>query len=153
MERCITYIKFGVDLKGEIPGVWAGMNEKGVGLLGADGNAISNFQDDEYAGGEKTWETYEKVLFLTDSTDEAYKLLIDEYERMKIGETGDIVIIADRQKAVVLEYTLHQWGIQFTTEDTYVLRTNFFNVLKHLRPPSEDNSLHASSARRYDRAL
>ncbi|MFC1786672.1 carcinine hydrolase/isopenicillin-N N-acyltransferase family protein [Halobacteriota archaeon] len=147
------YIKFGVDIKNQIPGVWAGVNEEGVAILGADGNCILNFEGNKYGDARKTWEAYEEVLANTKSIEEAYKLLIDFYTMHNIGGTGDIVLVTDRTKAVVLEYSLNLWGIQFIIDQPYAVRTNFFNILKHLRPPPEENSLHLSSAKRYERTI
>jgi dipeptidase len=147
------YIKFGVDVEHKKPGVWAGVNDGGVAVLGADGNCILDFQGGDYGGGEKTWEAYETVLSKAGSVEEAYKLIIDLYTAHKIGGSGDIVLIADRSKAAVLEYSLNQWAIQFITNQPYVLRTNFFVGLRHLRPAPEENSLHLSSAKRYERAI
>ena len=148
-----NYIKFGVDVENQIPGVWAGVNEKGVGIVGADGNCMLTFEGEQYGGGEKTWEAYEEVLATTQTIEEAYKFLVDFYTLHKIGGTGDIVLVTDRTKAVILEYSLNLWGIQFIIGQPYVVRTNFFNILKHLRPSPEENSLHMSSTKRYERAL
>ncbi len=147
------YIKFGVDIKNQIPGVWAGVNENGVGIVGADGNCVLNFEGEKYGGGEKTWDAYEEVLANTKSVEEAYKFLMDFYTNHNIGGTGDIVLVADRTKAVVLEYSLNIWGIQFIIDQPYAARTNFFDILKHLRPSPEENSLHLSSAKRYERTI
>ena len=147
------YIKFGVDIKNQIPGVWAGVNEKGVGIVGADGNCVLNYEGEKYGSGEKTWEAYEKVLATTKSVEEAYPFLVDFYTRHNIGGTGDIVLVTDHTKAVILEYSLNLWGIQFVIEQSYAVRTNFFNILKYLRPLPEENSLHMSSAKRYERTL
>ncbi len=148
--RCI---KFGVDIENQTPGVWAGVNDQGVGILGADGNCMLDFVGEEYGSGQKTWEAYEGVLANTKSVEEAYKFLIDFYTRYHIGGTGDIILITDHEKAVVLEYSVNLWGVQFIIDQPYVIRTNFFNILKHLRPPPEENSLHLSSAKRYERAV
>jgi len=42
------YIRFGVDERKDFSGIWAGMNEKGVGILGADGNSVLNFVGNIY---------------------------------------------------------------------------------------------------------
>lgn len=147
------YIKFGVDAENKNPGVWAGVNDKGVAVLGADGNCILNFQGEDYGEGEKTWEAYEIVLSKAGSVEEAYKLIVDFYTANKIGGSGDVVLISDRSKAVVLEYSLNLWALQFVINQPYVIRTNFFVNLKHLRPAPEENSLHLSSAKRYERAI
>lgn len=147
------YVKFGIDIENKIPGAWAGVNEEGVSVLGADGNSVLNFEGEQYGSGERTWEAYEEVLANAKSVEEAYPLLIDFYTRYNIGGTGDIVLITDRKKAVILEYSLRLWGIQFVIDQPYAVRTNFFNILKHLRPSPEENSIHLSSAKRYERAM
>jgi len=150
-----NYIKFGVDIEGRKLGVWAGINERGVGIVGADGNSIADVHGEGYGGGEKTWEAYENVLGMARNIQDGYEYIMRFYEQEKIGGTGDIVLIADQNRAVVLEYSLHQWGLQFANrgEMPYVVRTNFFAVLKHLRPAKEDGGLHSSSDVRYERAL
>ena len=96
------YIKFGVSRIRKSPVSGGGVNVKGVGILGADGNSLPNFTGKNYAKGEKTWETYEEVLSKTDNARDAYKLIIDTYEDLNIGGTGDIILIADPDRAVVL---------------------------------------------------
>lgn len=147
------YIKLGVDAENKKSGVWAGVNDKRVAVLGADGNCMLNFQGGDYGGGEKTWEAYEIVLSKAGSVEEAYKIIIDFYTAHKIGGSGDIVLITDLSKAVVLEYSLNLWALQFVINQPYILRTNFFVNLKHLRPAPEESSLHLSSAKRYERAI
>lgn len=147
-----NYIKFGVAADKK-PGVWAGINNNGVGILGADGNSLLNFTGDKYSGGEKTWETYEEVLSKTKNAKEAYKFLIDAYEDMNIGGSGDIVLISDPNRAIILEYLPHMWGVEFIVDQPYVVRTNFFQVMQHLRPPRDMNSLHLSSHLRFERAM
>ncbi len=148
-----SYIKFGVGVKKQNLGVWAGVNERGVGILGADGNCCLSFEGDQYGKGEKTWEAYEEVLANTESVEEAYKFIVDFYTINNIGGSGDIILITDYKKAVILEYSLKLWGVQFIIEQPYVVRTNFFNILRHLRPAPEESSLHLSSAKRYERAV
>lgn len=146
------YIKFGVSPDKKKPGIWGGVNVNGVGILGADGNSLQNFEGKEYTTGEKTWETYEKVLSRTDNARDAYKFLIDAYEDLNIGGTGDIILIADPNRAVVLEYLPHRWGIEFIENRRDVVRTNFFQVMQHLRPSRDMNSLSLSSHMRFERA-
>ena len=147
------YIKFGVSPNKKKPGVWGGVNVKGVGILGADGNSLPNFTGKNYAKGEKTWETYEEVLSKTDNARDAYKLIIDTYEDLNIGGTGDIILIADPDRAVVLEYLPHMWGIEFIEDRRAVVRTNFFQVMQHLRPSRDMNSISLSSRLRFERAM
>jgi len=147
-----SYIKFGVDITNKYKGVWAGINDRGVSILGADGNSLIDYTGTQYGGGEKTWEAYETVLSEFDSARKAYAFLIDFYQENKIGGTGDIIIIADKKDSIILEYSFNTWSIQFK-DNPYMLRTNFFVNLPHLRPSPESNTLHMSSAKRYERAL
>jgi hypothetical protein len=149
----LKYIKFGVDKANKLPGVWAGVNEKGLSILGADGNGLIDYQGPEYGGGERTWEAYEYVLAECSTISEAYHYIIEFYTKNKIGGQGDIIIIADKKQAVALEYAMNLWSIQFNGNDPFIVRTNFFLNLPHLRPQPETNTLHLSSQKRYERAL
>jgi len=147
------YIKFGVSSGKKKPGVWGGVNDSGVGILGADGNSLQNFTGKGYTNGEKTWETYEEVLSKTDNVRDAYKFLIDAYEDQNIGGTGDIILIADTDRAAVLEYLPHKWGIEFIENHQDVIRTNFFQIMQHIRPPRDMDSVTLSSHLRFERAF
>jgi hypothetical protein len=150
------YIKFGIDaVQPDRTGVWAGVNEKGVAVVGADGNCIVDARGEGYDTGERTWEAYEEVLASAGNVVDAYKIIVDAYQEKGIAGTGDIVLIADPNRALVIEYSLNVWGLQFVDRNTscYVVRTNFFHILRHLRRAKEDDSLQFSSHRRYERAL
>jgi len=147
------YIKFGVDIENKIPGIWAGVNDGGLAIVGADGNCIYDYKGPHYGGGEKTWEAYEIVLSKYESVSEAYPFIMEYYFENKIGGAGDIIIMADRNRAVALEYTMNLWSLQFSGEVPYIVRTNFFLNMPHLRVMPETNSVHLSSAKRYERAI
>ncbi len=147
------YVAFGVDSENKLPGLWAGVNDKGLAIAGADGNSLRDFVGEQYGGGERTWEAYEEVLSLSKSVVEAYPLLLDFYSKHKIGGSGDIILIADTSRVAILEYSLNVWGIEFLESDPHIIRTNFFNILKHLRPAPEESSVHMSSSVRFERAV
>ncbi len=148
-----TYIGFGVDSTGKNPGVWAGVNKKGVVILGADGNSIRDFQGSKYGKGEKTWLAYEEALAKTSSAKEAVGYLIDFYTAERIGGKGDIILVSDPSFSAILEYSFEQWGIELLLDQTFMVRTNFFEVLKHLRPKPQTSDLNMSSAVRFKRAV
>ena len=152
MDGC-KYIKFGIDESGTKPGVWAGVNEHGLSIVGADGNSLINYVGPEYGSGEKTWVAYEEVLAHCKDVAEAYSFITDFYTKNRIGGTGDIIILADRNRSAAIEYTMDLWSIQFNGNTPYTIRTNFFVNLPHIRPKPETSSLHLSSAHRYARAL
>lgn len=148
-----TYLGFGADSTGKNPGVWAGVNEKGLVILGADGNSIRDFKGSKYGKGEKTWQAYEEALSKTASTQEACSYLIDFHNSNKIGGSGDIILVSDPSNSAILEYSFEQWGIELLLNRQFMVRTNFFNVLKHLRPRAETSDVNMSSAIRYERAV
>ncbi|MBU1628430.1 hypothetical protein KKB18_13760, partial [bacterium] len=43
-----SYLKFRTNKDETKPGFWAGINEKGVTILGADGNELRNFRGEGY---------------------------------------------------------------------------------------------------------
>ncbi|MFH1832726.1 MAG: carcinine hydrolase/isopenicillin-N N-acyltransferase family protein [Candidatus Levyibacteriota bacterium] len=146
------YLGFGADSTKKNPGVWAGINEKGLVILGADGNSIRDFKGPKYGKGERSWQAYEESLSKTASCKEACSYLIDFHNSNKIGGSGDIILVSDRINSAILEYSFEQWGIEFLSKNQFMVRTNFFNVLKHLRPKPETSDINLSSAIRYKRA-
>lgn len=146
------YIAFPVSEEKQ-QGVWAGINENGLSVLGADGNAATNYCGEEYGGGEKTWACYGDILGRCETIREAYPYLIDYYTTNKIGDTGDIVIMSDKKEAVAIEYTFDAISVQFTNQQRYIARTNFFVNLTSLRPSFHSNVLQISSMARYERVM
>ena len=149
------YIRFQAVEEEAFPGIWAGINRAGLFILGADGNAIEQHVGEQYGDGRKTWETYESVIANTTNTDEALHKIINDYNKIKVGETGDIILVGDRHKSVIIEYVYKRWSLQYIypQEDVFGLRTNFFINMPHLRPAEASMSVHASSAKRYERAM
>ncbi len=147
------YVKFGVDSNSQQVGVWAGVNDAGLAIVGADGNCVNDLQGEEFGSGALTWEAYERVLSQCKNVLEAYDFLIDFYQSRKIGGTGDIIVAADRERAVAIEYSWNIWSLHFVKSPSYVVRTNFFLNLPHLRPMPELSPVHLSSKVRYERAM
>lgn len=155
-EGVCPYIKFGAGKKG----VWAGINAYGLGVVGADGNGIINLGGKRYGKGHLTWEAYEHVIKNFKAVDEAYPWLVNYYDNNLIGGTGDIILLADTTKALILEYARPGiWGLNFCGLDIkpdfphYIARTNFFITLDKYRPAREDSPVHMSSAARYESAI
>ncbi|GEM_PF-2308492 len=145
------YLHLGTSLRPESTGVWAGVNEAGLVVLGADGNCLLNHVGNQYASLDASLEAYREVLETQDSLLGAVGHLVDFYEGRKVGGDGDIILVGQRGQAVAMEYTLNRWGIEFSGDRDYMVRTNFFQVMRHIRPPSDENSLHLSSALRHQR--
>jgi hypothetical protein len=172
------YLRFATNTNLRKPGLWAGVNQKGVILLGADALAIKTFssaptrrrrKEPAYGGIKELMVTYEKVMGTAATAKEGVNLFIQEYQKKRLGMDGDIVMLVDRQEAVAIEYSLNEWGLQFFTynksipvekfysgykgEGFCLIRTNFFLVLRHLRYLPQENTLHLSASKRYERVL
>ena len=152
------YIKFGTGKTG----VWAGVNAMGVGVVGADGNGIVNLTGDQYGGGRLTWEAYEYVIANFSTVSKAFPWLLEFYDKNQIGGTGDIVLLADPDMLLIMEYASPgNWGLQFRRKNDkfdehlppYILRTNFFITLGGFRPNPNSSPVHMSSEYRYGSAL
>lgn len=135
--------------------VWAGVNRSSVFVLGADGNSIVDHVGPKFCDGSETWKTYKKILNETKNATDALFKLIERYNRLKVGDTGDIVILGDKNGAFIIEYSYKHWAVQRIDpeEDGFGIRTNFFVNLSKLRPSQESSALHMSSSQRYSRAL
>ena len=149
--KTYAYLHLGTSIQPDATGVWAGVNEAGLVVLGADGNCLLNHVGDQYTSLNASLEAYQKVLETQDSLLGAVKYLMDFYEGRKIGGNGDIILVGLRGQAVAMEYTLNRWGIEFSGDRDYMVRTNFFQVMRHIRPAHDENSLHMSSALRHQR--
>ncbi len=147
------YMKFGTHLKPSKSGLWAGVNQKGLALLGADALGLATFWSKKFGGFKELTKTYEKVIGTAATAREALNIFIDEFQKQRIGLDGDIILLADRKEAIAVEYSFNQWGIQFSGSDYCLVRTNFFLVLRHLRHLPQEKILHLSALKRYERAL
>lgn len=147
------YLKFPVSLNPRKKGFWAGVNEKGLVVLGADANAIRRFSGRQYGGMEAVWEAYEGALGGAADVKEACDIIVRVYQRRRLGGPGDIVFVSDQSEALAIEYSLNEWGLEFIGKRPYLVRTNHFIELRHLRHSPDESSVHMSSATRYQRAL
>jgi hypothetical protein len=143
------YLKMASNADTSKKGVLAGVNEAGVVVLGADGNAQPNYTGAKYGSLNESLVVYESILSQCGSVREALDLVINEYQNRLMGGNGDIVIVGDRNDTVALEYLPNRWGIEFQGDNPYLIRSNFFVLMDRLRPPHEENTLHTSSAIRY----
>jgi hypothetical protein len=147
------YLKLATGLNPEKPGVWAGVNEAGVVVLGADGNCMPNYVGGKFVSLNESLVIYEDVLSRCGDAWEAMQYIIRSYQDERVGGDGDIVIVGDRKEAIALEFSPNRWGVQFRGDQSYIIRSNFFLLLESLRPRPEENTLHMSSAVRYSDAL
>ena len=147
------YLKMPSNSNPNSEGVLAGVNEAGVVVLGADGNALPNYVGGSFGSLNDSLVVYEKILGSCGTMQEALEVLIREYQDRHMGGNGDIVILGDRTTTVAIEYIPDRWGIEFQGEKPYLIRSNFFIILNNLRPAPEENTLHMSSSVRYADAL
>ncbi|MBA7662050.1 hypothetical protein ES703_70073 [subsurface metagenome] len=122
-------------------------------LLGADAYSMRVFTGRKYGGIKQLMKAYEKALGKASTAKEATEFIIREYQDKKIGLDGDIVLVADRREAIAVEYSLNEWGLQFSGPNPYLIRTNFFLVLRHLRHLPQEKGLYLSAVKRYERAM
>ncbi len=147
------YLKMASNMQPEQNGVLAGVNEAGLVVLGADGNCMPNYSGKKYSSLNESLVIYERLLSECRSTWEAIGFVMKAYQDLQLGGNGDILMIGDRSEAVAMEYTVDRWGIQFQSDNPYLIRSNFFILMNHLRPIPEESTLHTSSAMRYADAL
>lgn len=148
-----TYLKLPSGATIDDPGVWAGVNDAGLVVLGADGNCLPNYTSAKYSSLNESLVIYEKALINCTSAFDAMCYIMSQYNDKNIGGNGDIILVGDRKNSIALEYTPGRWGVQFQGSEPYLVRSNFFILMEHLRPQPEENSLHLSSAIRYQDAM
>ncbi len=140
-EGTYKYIGFGRE-KGA--GVWAGINEKGIGLVASDAHTAKKYPSPKNAS-ELVFGTYAQVLSEAKSVSAAKKLLVDFYETLKVP---DIVLVAGKKKALVIEYTPE--GTRFDSISSgFIVRTNHFLLAPGAKPKEKDPDTYA----RYGRAV
>jgi len=132
------------------PGLWAGINRFGLGIYGADGDAIFNRTGPEYGSPDLIRWCYQETLEQCRSVKEAYPFLINLYREHKIGCDGDIILLADPTEAVALEYAIERWGLQFSGPGSYIFRTNLYTTLPHYAPMDTENSRYMSHRKRFE---
>jgi hypothetical protein len=147
------YLKFPVFMNPHKPGLWAAVNENGVGILGADANTIAQYWGKRFGGEDVMWPAYEGAMGTAETARDAADFIVRAYQDGRTGMNGDIIFLADRREAIAVEYSLNEWGLEFSGGRPYLVRSNFFLQLRHQRPAPEEKSLHTSSALRYERAL
>lgn len=147
------YLEFGTHVNKRKSRLWAGVNQKGLVILGADALGMATFWNKKFGGFKELMKTYEKVIGMAATAREALTILLDDFQRQRIGLDGDIILLTDRKEAIAVEYSFNHWGIQFSGSDSYLVRTNFFLVLRHLNHLPQEKILHLSALKRYERAL
>ncbi len=147
------YLKLATQNDTSAKGVWAGVNQAGVVVLGADGNCMPNYVGWKYSSLNESLVIYEEILSQCGTAWEAMQFIMRSYQEQRVGGDGDIVIVGDATEAIALEFSPNRWGVQFRGDQSYIIRSNFFVLLNSLRPPPEENTLHTSSALRYADAL
>ncbi|MBN1552107.1 hypothetical protein JW979_11580 [bacterium] len=147
------YLKLSSSHNPREKGVWAGVNEAGMVILGADGNCLPNYCGTSYTSLNDSLVAYEEALAECETAQEAMEFLMRCYQSKHIGGNGDIIMTGDRNEAIAMEYSPDRWGIQYRASLPYLVRSNFFILLNSIRPMPEENTLHTSSAMRYNDAL
>lgn len=146
----MTIIEFPSFMDRSQEGIWAGMNSKGLGIYGADGDALFNKTDKEYSKVDMIRKAYKETLENNGSVKNAYHYLIEYYKMYLIGGDGDLILMADPYEICVLEYGIDKWGIQFYGRESYAFRTNFYTVLKQYSPSMYESSRYLSHRKRYE---
>lgn len=119
------------------PGLWAGINQFGLGIVAASAYTKKIYKAKPYTI-YNIFKGYEKMISNHKSVDEAICFLKNFYKN-KIKIVPDIVIIADRNKIAVLEFTPpNNFGIKIK-KNGYLLRTNQFQILKGGKNKNQDS--------------
>ena len=95
------YLRFRTNEDESKPGFWAGINEKGVTILGADGNEMRKFKGDDYGSFSTLLRSYEIALGNSANVYEGIKSLIYDYQINHIGGDGDIILLADKKDLTI----------------------------------------------------
>lgn len=133
------YVGFGRE-KGA--GVWAGMNRKGLGLVASDAHTIKDYPAPKDAA-DRIFGAYENVLAEQKSASSAKKFLLSFYKNLGLP---DMVLVADRKRAFVIEYSPGRYRIEEVTAG-FVVRTNHFLLAPGAKPVAKDPDSYARYAR------
>ena len=129
------------------PGLWAGINQFGLGIVAADTYTKKIYKTKPYTI-YNIFKGYEKTISNHKNVDEALNFLKDFYKN-KIKVVPDLVMVADKNKMAVLEFIPpNNFGIQIK-KGGYLLRTNQFKILKGGRNKNQDPESHV----RFENAL
>lgn len=124
-------------------GTWAGINEKGLGLVASDAHTTKKYQSPKNAS-DLVFGAYEKALSEKRSASSAKKSLIEFYGGLKLP---DIVLVADRKRAIVIEYSPERRRLEGIRAG-FVVRTNNFIIAPGAKPREDDPDTYL----RYERA-
>lgn len=121
------------------PGLWAGINEFGLGLVAADTYTKKEYKAKPYTV-YNIFKGYEKTIADCKNTDEAISFL-KSYYKNKIKVVPDLAIVADKNKIAAFEFAPgNKFGIKFSKN--FILRTNQFKILKGGKNKNEDPESH-----------
>ena len=128
------------------PGIWAGINEKGLGIVSADTYTKKNYKARPWTIN-KIFQGNEKVISKNKNVKQAIHFLKSKYKN-EIKDVPDLIILGDKNNIAVFEFTPpDKFGVKIK-EKGYVLRTNQFQILKGGMSRKED----PQSYKRFDRA-
>jgi len=118
------------------PGLWAGINQFGLGIVAASVYTKKTYKASPHTT-HNIFKGYEKTISNHKNVDEAIRFLKNFYKN-KIKIVPDLVMIADRDKMAVLEFTPpNDFGIKIK-KNGYLLRTNQFKILKGGKNENQD---------------
>ncbi len=118
------------------PGLWAGINQFGLGIVAADTYTKKKYRAKPYTL-YNIFKGYEKTVSDFKNVDEAINFLKEHYKN-KIKVVPDLIIVADRNQMAVFEFIPpDKFGIRIKNKG-YILRTNQFRILKGGRDENED---------------
>ena len=122
------------------PGLWAGINEYGLGIVAADTYTKKEYKAKKSVVDE-IFRGYEKAIADFKTTDEAVKFL-KKFYKSRIKIVPDLLILADRKKATAFEFTPpNKFGLKSVSKG-FVLRTNQFKILGGGKNRKEDPESH-----------
>ncbi len=110
------------------PGIWAGINEFGLGIATADTYTKKKYKAKPYTI-HNIFKGNEKTIAENKDVNGAIKFL-KKYYKEKIKYVPDLIIVGDKKKIAVFEFTPpNRFGIKIKKKN-YILRTNQFKILK-----------------------
>jgi len=129
-EGKYKYIGFGRE-KGK--GVWAGINEHGLGLVASDAHTTKKYKSPKNAS-DLVFGAYESALSENKRASSAKKFLLEFYASLKLP---DIVLVADRKRAIVIEYSPERHRLD-EVKSGFIVRTNHFLLAPGAKPSGID---------------
>lgn len=111
------------------PGIWAGINECGLGLVAADAHTTKKYRAKPHMV-DNIFRANEHVVADFKNTEEALEFLSEFYTKNIM--VPDIIVIADRKRVVAIEYLPRNFKTKEIRKG-FLVRSNHFCFQKYSR--------------------